>query len=177
MIPVQCGRDTWRQRSLPTMTTILEIDLHTCFHFFFDYFNRFHPILSAFCAGFIYKSSIVFHGWVTGYLAETITTKLKWSTGQTLPWPTVHFRPACPMLSLLSFHKTFQTIHCSIFGVLFQVNICFQKVAAEILGIKLTRPELEQQQRIVKAEISTYTSENAVRPVKPPARSGICNIQ
>ena len=60
----------------------------------------------------------------------------------------------------------------------FQVSLCFQKVAAEILGIKLTRPEIEQHQRVIKAEISTYNNiEEKTKPVKSQAKSGFCVLQ
>ena len=29
--------------------------------------------------------------------------------------------------------------------IIFQINLCFQKIAAEVLGIKLTKNEMEQQ--------------------------------
>ena len=59
-----------------------------------------------------------------------------------------------------------------------QVSICFQKVAAEILGIKLTRPDLEKEQRIVKAEIVNYsTKEVSVQPAVHQPRSSFCEIQ
>ena len=58
------------------------------------------------------------------------------------------------------------------------VSICFQKVAAEILGIKLTRPELEQHQRVVKAEITKYNNiEAAAKPVQAQPKSSFCSIQ
>ncbi|KAI0217139.1 Ras-related protein Rab-28 [Lamellibrachia satsuma] len=58
------------------------------------------------------------------------------------------------------------------------VSICFQKVAAEILGIKLTRPDLEKEQRIVKAEIVSYSSkENSSQPPVQQPRSTFCVIQ
>ena len=59
-----------------------------------------------------------------------------------------------------------------------QVNIVFQKVAADILGIKLTRPDLEQQQRVVKAEIVTYKhAEAKSRPVQQQPKSSFCSLQ
>ncbi|KAI0219908.1 hypothetical protein LSAT2_028562, partial [Lamellibrachia satsuma] len=41
------------------------------------------------------------------------------------------------------------------------VSICFQKVAADILGIKLTRPDLDKEPRIVNAEIVNYISKES----------------
>ncbi|CAH1784003.1 unnamed protein product [Owenia fusiformis] len=60
------------------------------------------------------------------------------------------------------------------------VSLCFQKVAAEILGIKLTRPELEQHQRVVKAEIVQY-NQSDVPPKQPVTnqtkKSAMCSLQ
>merc|ERR1711997_350410 len=36
------------------------------------------------------------------------------------------------------------------------VNLCFQKIAAELLGIRLTKAEQEHHQKVVRAEIVTY---------------------
>ncbi|EDV22700.1 Ras-related protein Rab-28 [Trichoplax sp. H2] len=59
-----------------------------------------------------------------------------------------------------------------------QVETCFQRVAAEVLGIKLSKPEIEETSRVVKAEIVKYDGEslaNAMPPVKQ--RSMACTIQ
>ncbi|XP_024429547.1 ras-related protein Rab-28 isoform X1 [Desmodus rotundus] len=56
------------------------------------------------------------------------------------------------------------------------VFLCFQKVAAEILGIKLNRAEIEQSQRVVKADIVNYNQEPMSRTVHPP-RSSMCAVQ
>lgn len=61
-----------------------------------------------------------------------------------------------------------------------QVSLCFQKVAAEVLGIKLTRSELEQHQRVVKAEIVTCKAQEvaaAAQPMQTQARSSMCVLQ
>lgn len=58
-----------------------------------------------------------------------------------------------------------------------QVSLCFQRVAAEILGIRLTKPEVEQHQRVVKAEIIDSKHEAAAKPVASPAKSSLCSIQ
>jgi len=42
-----------------------------------------------------------------------------------------------------------------------QVSICFHKLAADILGIRLMRQEIELQQPVFKAEITTYTNNDA----------------
>ncbi|XP_044152389.1 ras-related protein Rab-28 isoform X2 [Bufo gargarizans] len=56
------------------------------------------------------------------------------------------------------------------------VFLCFQRVAAEILGIKLNKAEMEQSQRIVKAEIVNYPEDdkqlNSAR-----SQSKVCSLQ
>ena len=44
---------------------------------------------------------------------------------------------------------------------LVQVGICFRKVAADVLGIRLMRNELDSQQPVFKAEINTYSNSDA----------------
>nr|KAF6502186.1 RAB28, member RAS oncogene family [Molossus molossus] len=50
------------------------------------------------------------------------------------------------------------------------------KVAAEILGIKLNKAEIEQSQRVVKADIVNYNQELMPRTADPP-RSSVCAVQ
>lgn len=50
-----------------------------------------------------------------------------------------------------------------------QVSLCFQKVAAQVLGIKLSKQDVDSQQKVVKAEIVTYTD------LEPPRASGQTN--
>lgn len=57
------------------------------------------------------------------------------------------------------------------------VFLCFQKVAAEILGIKLNKAEIEQSQRVVKADIVNYSQEPLPPAVNPPLRSSVCAVQ
>ncbi|KAJ8317622.1 hypothetical protein KUTeg_005526 [Tegillarca granosa] len=57
------------------------------------------------------------------------------------------------------------------------VSLCFQRIAAEILGIKLTKPEVEQHQRVVKAEIIQYKNEAVAKPVVNSTKSSLCSIQ
>ena len=57
------------------------------------------------------------------------------------------------------------------------MSLCFQRVAAEILGIRLTKPEVEQHQRVVKAEIIDSKHEATAKPVASPAKSSLCSIQ
>ncbi|XP_040191367.1 ras-related protein Rab-28 isoform X2 [Rana temporaria] len=56
------------------------------------------------------------------------------------------------------------------------VFLCFQRVAAEILGIKLNKAEIEQSQRIVKAEIVNYPEDNALLN-SANSQSKICSLQ
>lgn len=56
------------------------------------------------------------------------------------------------------------------------VFLCFQRLAAEILGIKLNKAEMEQSQQVVKADIVNYSQESVARAVNPP-RSSMCVIQ
>ncbi|KAF6372364.1 RAB28, member RAS oncogene family [Rhinolophus ferrumequinum] len=57
------------------------------------------------------------------------------------------------------------------------VFLCFQKVAAEILGIKLNKAEIEQSQRVVKADIVNYNQEQPVSRTVNPPRSSLCAVQ
>uniref|UniRef100_A0AAZ3RFT7 Ras-related protein Rab-28 n=1 Tax=Oncorhynchus tshawytscha TaxID=74940 RepID=A0AAZ3RFT7_ONCTS len=56
------------------------------------------------------------------------------------------------------------------------VFLAFQRVAAEILGVKLNKAEIEQSQRVVKADIVNYSQEPVARTVNPP-RSSMCAVQ
>ena len=60
-----------------------------------------------------------------------------------------------------------------------QVALCFQKVAAEILGIKLTKPDVEQHHRVVKAEIVHYKNEEVAAKHIPQSntKSSLCSLQ
>ncbi|XP_052470992.1 ras-related protein Rab-28-like isoform X1 [Carassius gibelio] len=56
------------------------------------------------------------------------------------------------------------------------VFLCFQRLAAEIVGIKLNKAEMEQAQLVVKADIVNYSQEMLTRTLNPP-RSSMCVIQ
>ncbi|XP_059378261.1 ras-related protein Rab-28-like isoform X1 [Carassius carassius] len=56
------------------------------------------------------------------------------------------------------------------------VFLCFQRLAAEIVGIKLNKAEMEQAQLVVKADIVNYSQETLTRTLNPP-RSSMCIIQ
>ncbi|XP_059371344.1 ras-related protein Rab-28 isoform X2 [Carassius carassius] len=56
------------------------------------------------------------------------------------------------------------------------VFLCFQRLAAEILGIKLNKAEMEQSQRIVKAELVDYPQDEG--PIRQETnQSKICSLQ
>ncbi|CAL1528013.1 unnamed protein product [Lymnaea stagnalis] len=61
-----------------------------------------------------------------------------------------------------------------------QVALCFQKIAADILQVKLSKPEVDQHQRVVKAEIidynNSYGSTTRKSPARQQAKSSLCNI-
>ncbi|CAB1325649.1 unnamed protein product [Coregonus sp. 'balchen'] len=56
------------------------------------------------------------------------------------------------------------------------VFLAFQRVAAEILGVKLNKAEMEQSQRIVKAELVDYPQDEV--PIRQETnQSKICSVQ
>ncbi|XP_067139631.1 ras-related protein Rab-28-like [Centruroides vittatus] len=59
------------------------------------------------------------------------------------------------------------------------VALCFQKIAAELLGIRLSRSEQETVQPIVKAEIvqPLSASEAQRRAINQPIKTTICRLQ
>ncbi|CAL8271352.1 unnamed protein product, partial [Boreogadus saida] len=57
------------------------------------------------------------------------------------------------------------------------VFLCFQRVAAEILGVKLNKAEMEQSQMIVKAELVNYPQDEGPISQDTAQRSQICSIQ
>ncbi|XP_077434125.1 ras-related protein Rab-28 isoform X1 [Vanacampus margaritifer] len=57
------------------------------------------------------------------------------------------------------------------------VYLCFQRVAAEILGVKLNKAELEQSQRIVKAELVNYPQDEGPIRQENRQQSKICLVQ
>ncbi|XP_036445953.1 ras-related protein Rab-28 isoform X2 [Colossoma macropomum] len=56
------------------------------------------------------------------------------------------------------------------------VFLCFQRVAAEILGIKLNKAEIEQSQRIVRAELVDYPQDEGLI-TQDNNQSKICSVQ
>merc|ERR1719273_2956496 len=58
------------------------------------------------------------------------------------------------------------------------VNLCFQKIAAELVGIRLTKAEQEQQQTVVRAEIVTYPQHQlSNNPQSSSVKTAICSLQ
>ena len=63
-----------------------------------------------------------------------------------------------------------------------QVSICFRKVAADILGVRLMRQEVELHQPVFKAEINTYSNNEAgsaavaKTTVQSRAKSSMCIV-
>ncbi|XP_019725653.1 ras-related protein Rab-28 isoform X3 [Hippocampus comes] len=57
------------------------------------------------------------------------------------------------------------------------VYLCFQRVAAEILGVKLNKAEIEQSQRIVKAELVNYPQDEGPIRQENRQQSKICLVQ
>ncbi|XP_052010598.1 ras-related protein Rab-28 isoform X2 [Xyrauchen texanus] len=56
------------------------------------------------------------------------------------------------------------------------VFLCFQRLAAEILGIKLNKAEIEQSQHVVKAELVDYPQDEG--PIRQDNnQSKICSVQ
>ena len=59
-----------------------------------------------------------------------------------------------------------------------QVNFCFQKIAADILGVRLSKHEVEQSNRVIRADIVTYAeTETAGRPSGGNTKSTFCSLQ
>jgi hypothetical protein len=56
-----------------------------------------------------------------------------------------------------------------------QINLMFQQIAAQILGITLSRIQVESEHRIIKAEIVKFKEQQPVVTSKP--KSSICSIQ
>ncbi|XP_075276665.1 ras-related protein Rab-28 isoform X2 [Opisthocomus hoazin] len=57
------------------------------------------------------------------------------------------------------------------------VFLCFQRIAADILGIKLNKAELEQSQHVVRAELVKYPEEDNQRHNTSNCQSKVCSVQ
>lgn len=57
------------------------------------------------------------------------------------------------------------------------VNLCFQKIAAELVGIRLTKAEQEQQQTVVKADIVTYPQNRLPNNPQTSVKTAVCSLQ
>lgn len=59
-----------------------------------------------------------------------------------------------------------------------QVDYCFHKVAADILGVKMSKSEIEQTSRVIKAEIVNYNSlQPPSKTVQTQSKSSFCVLQ
>ena len=56
------------------------------------------------------------------------------------------------------------------------VSLCIQKIAAELLGIRLTKQEQEQHGAVVKAEIINYPQQALPRNPQTSSSSSVCSI-
>jgi len=56
------------------------------------------------------------------------------------------------------------------------VNLCMQKIAADLLGIRLSKQEQEQQQAVVRAEIVKYRDADLARPIQSSNSSMVCSL-
>ncbi|XP_072921097.1 ras-related protein Rab-28 isoform X1 [Hemitrygon akajei] len=57
------------------------------------------------------------------------------------------------------------------------VFLCFQRFAADIIGIKLNKAEIEQSQHIVRAELVNYLHDANLSQGSAPCRSRVCVLQ
>ncbi|CAG5135071.1 unnamed protein product [Candidula unifasciata] len=59
------------------------------------------------------------------------------------------------------------------------VSFCFQKIASDILQVRMSKPEVEQHQRVLKAEVINSNNSNSATPTqlhRPQQQSSLCNI-
>jgi Ras-related protein Rab-28 len=59
------------------------------------------------------------------------------------------------------------------------IGLCFQKITADILQVKMSKPEVEQQQPVLKAEIIQYNHSKTPTSTKSQQQqqhSSLCNI-
>ncbi|KAM4673274.1 ras-related protein Rab-28 isoform 11-T12 [Amazona ochrocephala] len=57
------------------------------------------------------------------------------------------------------------------------VFLCFQRIAADVLGIKLNKAELEQSQHVVRAELVKYPEEDNQHHNTSNCQSKVCSMQ
>ncbi|KAM7169032.1 ras-related protein Rab-28 isoform 1-T1 [Macrochelys suwanniensis] len=57
------------------------------------------------------------------------------------------------------------------------VFLCFQRITADILGIKLNKAEMEQSQHVVRAELVKYPEEDNQHYSTASCQSKICSVQ
>jgi len=56
------------------------------------------------------------------------------------------------------------------------VQLCLQKVAADLLGIRLSKQEQEQQHAVVRAEIVQYKEDSMPRNPQANTASAVCAL-
>ncbi|XP_062838163.1 ras-related protein Rab-28 isoform X1 [Anolis carolinensis] len=57
------------------------------------------------------------------------------------------------------------------------VFLCFQRIAADLLDVKLNKAEIEQSQHVVKAELVKYPEEDNQQDSTASCQSKICSVQ
>lgn len=80
----------------------------------------------------------------------------------------------------MEYRVTFITFNLSYLScyLFLQVYLCFQRVAAEILGVKLNKAEIEQSQvshNAIKVFLSNLTKSSMQLPLKPHFKWLICS--
>lgn len=58
-----------------------------------------------------------------------------------------------------------------------QVRLCFQKVAADVLGIRLTKTEIEKTTRVLKAGVVQYANNEMPTRAATQTKSSFCSLQ
>lgn len=80
----------------------------------------------------------------------------------------------------MEYRVTFKRLTMSCFScyLFLQVYLCFQRVAAEILGVKLNKAEIEQSQvshNGIKVSLSNFPKTSMQLPLKPHFKWLICS--
>ncbi|XP_046851533.1 ras-related protein Rab-28-like [Xenia sp. Carnegie-2017] len=58
-----------------------------------------------------------------------------------------------------------------------QVKMCFQRIAADVLGIRLTKNELEKTNQVLKAGVVQYANNEIPSRQASQQKSSICSVQ
>jgi hypothetical protein len=89
-------------------------------------------------------------------------------------------------MSLHTLRKRQASLIFIVDGFLWQVALSFHKIVADVLGLKLSRAEQEEQQPLMQAEILRSPATTAVTDAHSPAsshvppgtsKSAVCEIQ